>query len=115
MRHLLLAALAAAALTVAGPNSATAQTVGIVPATGQTYVQYYTPYTYGSTAYYTYPNTAYLYSTPYTSSYVAPSVVYPGYTTSYPYYYNQTYYTYPYSTYYYPGYTTYYGTRRWWW
>ncbi len=112
MRQLILAALTALGLGVSG-MPAHAQAVIVNPSTGVTSVQYYTPYTYGSTAYYTYPNTTYYYSSPYgtytypyTSNYVGPTVYGPGHIASYPYMYNQLNYGY------YPGYTTY-RTYRW--
>jgi hypothetical protein len=105
MRNFVLAALAAVGLSLGGWSAAPAQ-----------YVQYYTPYTYGSTAYYTYPNTGYMSYYPYsgyTNSYYGPTVYGPGYVASYPYMYNQYNYGYtsPYNTYSYP-YTTY-RTWRW--
>jgi hypothetical protein len=111
MRHLLLSALAAIGIALATTSGASAQTVAVSPLTGQTYVQYYTPYTYGSNAYYYYPNTSYVYSYPYTTNYVGPTVYGPGYTANYPYMYNQLYY--PYGSYYSPGYTTYRTWRGW--
>jgi hypothetical protein len=123
MRQLLLAGLATIGLGFS-VASAEAQTVFVNPSTGQPAVQYYAPYGYGSTAYYS-PNTAYMYSTPYggnyaypyngyTSNYVGPTVYGPGYTASYPYMYNQLNYgrSYPYGGYYSPGYTNY-RTYRW--
>ena len=96
MRQLLFAALAAVGLLI-GSSTASAQTIAVSPVTGQTYVQYYTPYTYGSTAYYYYPNTSYMYSYPTTTYYA------PGYVSSYPYTYGSYYGYYPYGTYYRPG------------
>jgi hypothetical protein len=116
MRKLLLAALAATGLCLF-TAPASAQALVVTPG-GQGYVQYYTPYAYGNTSYYYYPNSGYAYSYPsgvYTSSYVGPTVYGPGYTASYPYMYNQYNYgySYPYnSAYYSPGYTTY-RTWRW--
>src|SRR5580765_2414797 len=119
MRAAFIAALAAIGLGLFA-GSAPAQSVVVSPNMGQSYVQYYTPYTYGSNSYY-YPNTSYAYSWPYysgtsvyTSNYAGPTVYGPGATATYPYMYNQYNYgyTYPYSTYYYPGYTTY-RTWRW--
>jgi len=114
MRKAMLAALAATALGLFA-TTAPAQSVMITPGGGQSYVQYYSPYTYGSNSYY-YPNSGYAYSYPSTSgygyspSYVGPTVYGPGYTANYPYMYNQLNYGYssPYNnSYYYPGYTTY--------
>jgi hypothetical protein len=102
MRQILFAGLAVVALALAGTTSASAQTIAVSPVTGQSYVQYYTPYTYGSTAYYTYPNTGYVYPYPTTTYYM------PGYTYSYPYTYG-SYYSYPYGTYYSYPYGSYYG------
>ena len=118
MRQFLVAALAAVGLGVFG-MSAQAQSVIVSPASGQTTVQYYTPYTYGPTASYYNPNATYLSSSPYggtyvypgygyTSNYVGPTVYGPGYTASYPYMYNQMNYGYSY-----PGYTSYRTYRYW--
>ena len=104
LRHLFMAALTAVGLALTAPS-----------ASAQAYVQYYTPYTYGSTSYYYYPNSGYAYSYPYSSgynysnTYVGPTVYGPGYTANYPYMYNQLNYGYanPSYSYYYPGYTTY--------
>jgi hypothetical protein len=105
MRTMLLAAVAAVSLALAGSSTAKAQ-----------YVQYYSPY--GTPSYY-HPNTGYMYAPQYTygytSNYVGPTVYGPGSTASYPYMYNQLNYpyAYPYSTYYSPGYTTYRTWRAW--
>ena len=121
LRQWMMAALAAVGLALAA-SSAPAQSVVITPGTSQGYVQYYSPYTYGSTSYYYYPNSGYAYSYPYTSgytynnNYVGPTVYGPGYTANYPYMYNQLNYGYTnpyYSSYYYPGYNTA-RTYRWW-
>jgi hypothetical protein len=109
LRHLFMAAVATAGLALAASS-----------AHAQGYVQYYTPYTYGSTSYYYYPNTGYAYTYPYSTSYmynnayVGPTVYGPGYTANYPYMYNQLNYgyTYPTYSYYNPGYG--YRTSRWW-
>jgi hypothetical protein len=120
MRQAFIAALAATGLCLFA-SATPAQSLVVTPGTGQQYVQYYTPYTYGSNSFYYYPNTGYAYTYPYyggtsaySSNYVGPTVYGPGYTANYPYMYNQLNYGYttPYSTYYYPGYTTY-RTWRW--
>ncbi|HEY1379423.1 MAG TPA: hypothetical protein VGF55_21655 [Gemmataceae bacterium] len=118
MRKSLLTALAAVAVGLLVTSAAPAQTVNVIPGTGQSYVQYYTPYTYGSNSYYYYPNTGYAYTYPhtgymYSSNYVGPAVYGPGYTANYPWYYNQLNYgaSYPYYNYY-PGSTSY---RMWRW
>jgi len=125
MSKLLATAVAAVGLSLGLAADASAQTVTVNPATGQSVVQYYTPYTYGSTSFYQYPNTGYNYS----QNYVGPTVYGPGYTANYPYMYNQynygqtrfsnpytaNYYGYStngYSGYGYPGYST--RTYRWW-
>jgi len=117
MLKLLATTVAAVGLSLGLAADASAQTVTVDPATGQAIVQYYTPYTYGSTSFYQYPNTGTMYS----QNYVGPTVYGPGYTANYPYMYNQLNYgspgyTYPYGAYYYnygyPGYTT--RTYRWW-
>ncbi len=120
MRKALLAAVAAVGLGLLAAPAVSAQTVNVVPGTGQGYVQYYTPYTYGSTSYYNYPNTGWMYpgGYAYSNNYVGPTVYGPGYTANYPWMYNQLNYGYTnpgYSTYYYgyaPSYTTY-RTWRW--
>jgi hypothetical protein len=109
----LLAALVAAGLGLLAAPPASAQSVSYDPVTGQPYVQYYTPYTYGSTSYYYYPNTGYVnsYGLPY-MTYGGPPMVYgPGYTMNTP----AAYASYWYGTRYgssYPYYTT--RTWRWW-
>jgi len=120
----LTAAVAAVGLGLWLTAAAPAQTTTVNPSTGMATVQYYTPYTYGSNAFYYYPNTGYAYQYPNatyiypgvrTNNYVGPTVYGPGYTASYPWMYNQLNYgaTYPsYSTYYY-GYPTYTRTYRW--
>jgi hypothetical protein len=116
MKKALLAAVAAVGLGLLMTASASAQTVRVDPGTGQTYVQYYTPYTYGSTAYYYYPNTGYTYSygIPAATTYSPPRIYGPGYMLNTPYAYNSYYYgTYGnYGGYY--GNPTYYRTYRWW-
>ena len=95
MTKSLLAALAAVGLSLFVTSAASAQSVMVDPGTGQTYVQYYTPYTYGSSSYYNYPNTGYTYSygIPSTAYYGGPPTVYgPGYYTNTPYAYNSYYY-----------------------
>jgi hypothetical protein len=109
MRQILISALAAIALALAGTPDASAQTIAYSPVTGQPYVQYYTPYTYGTTAYYTYPNTGYVYSYPATSYYAPGSYYSPAYAYSYPYSYG-SYYSYPYGTYSAYPYGSYYGS-----
>ena len=93
-----LAALAAVGLGLLLAPAAPAQMVSYDPVTGRPYVQYYTPYTYGSTAYYGYPNTAWMFGGP---SGPPPTVYGPGFTTNTPwqymsyrngYYGPQTYY-----------------------
>jgi hypothetical protein len=110
LKHLFMAAFVAVGLAISAPQ-----------ASAQGYVQYYTPYTYGSTSYY-YPNSGYAYSYPYSSgyvynnTYVGPTVYGPGYTANYPYMYNQLNYGYrnPTNSSYYPGYTPGYTTYRTW-
>ena len=111
MKKTLLAALAAVGLSLVVTAAAPAQTVMVNPGTGQPYVQYYTPYTYGSTSFYYYPNTGYTSSygltapsySPYGPTYRGPMIYGPGYYTNTPYpytsYFNGNYnYATPYST-----------------
>jgi hypothetical protein len=100
MRRLLIAAIAAIGLSVAGTSVASAQ-----------YIQNNVPYVHGSTYYYSnVPFEFYYPGRVFTNNYVGPAVYGPGYTSNYPYMYNQLNYgrTYPnYSSYYYysPGYS----------
>ena len=115
MKKTLLAAVAAVGLGLLMTSSASAQSVMVDPGTGQTYVQYYTPYTYGSTSYYYYPNTGYSYSYGIPSTSFGPPRIYgPGYTLNTPWAYNSYYNTgnYSYGGYY--GNPTYYRSYRWW-
>jgi hypothetical protein len=124
MKKPFIAAVAAVGLGLWLTAAAPAQTTTVNPVTGQTTVQYYTPYTYGSNSFYTYPNTGYAYQYPNSTyiypnvrnnNYVGPTVYGPGYTANYPYMYNQYNYGYtsPYSTYNY-SYPSYTRTYRWW-
>ena len=117
MKTTLLAAVAAVGLGLLMTSPASAQSVMVDPGTGQTYVQYYTPYTYGSTSYYYYPNTGYTYSYGIPSRVYSPPNVYgPGYTLNTPYAYNSYYYGTYGNTYsgYYSNPTYYRSYRRWW-
>jgi hypothetical protein len=91
---------AAVALGLCLAPAAPAQTaVSINPATGMAYTQHYYPYTYGSTAYYSYPNTGYTHAYNYLNTTISPAPRYgPGYTvySRFAYdYYRGAYYRYP--------------------